>query len=936
MEEKRSTQELEKEAKKRCLDIALYLIIGSIYVFAVNLAILTTTIVSVPNVSLYLIGLGFLVLFGVMFWNRYTLFSSFGLLAVVAAFLYYFRERMEDFWFFMYELSMIATGYLTFRIEFTWMIVIAICLLTALFVAICLHANFHFYLMAGFGAIIFIICWLMEYPQSLPAFVLYLFTVCVLLVRKLQNKQGNGTKMALTVAPICIVIVFFSSMIPTPNTTINNASFERFINEPWEVIGELFFLAFNPRYFSFQSTGFTNQGGRLGGPISPNNRPVMSVDADRRIYLSGVTHNIYTGESWTSSDNVFEPIHGGLHPSYIEFMETASAIFRESAYLHSENEHILYNISLRAPISMNSANIFIGSNRMASLFRPLRDRVLFFDNYTLNNMLLANNSGDRRMTELVPRNTTYRFNFLDIDYRDEHIINILMASERGFYENFINNATEMSLEIFVDSEVIGEAVITTRPRFITNDFILLEEYEPVQAVLTVTEDARNVVRMGMGSLSGALALYNPDLSIYEIAINTYEGLFANYSFTRPELEAFDNIRSQFDFSVDWRAANDSGIVLSSGQSMRVLRESLDFLNNIERMRYFAEYANFVYENYLDLPDTLPQRVIDLAHEITAGYETNYEKILALQEFLIQFPYTLEPVPVPRDRDFVDFFLFDGQEGYCVYYASAMVVMSRAIGIPARYAEGFLMPPTRDPDTGLFTVTNRNAHAWAEIYFEGFGWAIIETTAPYINAMYERPMTTAELMAFFDWGYADWLDLNFDDWMYYWEYGMFDDFDFSGMGTALAIAEDPINIRDIFIGVAIVIAGLLFLYVLAWYVLYRYRLRSVNSMDSNNRIINYYREILKITKYWNFPILPDETTHEYCERLRRRFSFASDTIFMNDLNEIYYRARFSGKPLEDEEANFMRSCYYDLVRQAKISRSRKEFLYMKYIKGIVSL
>ena len=140
--------------------------------------------------------------------------------------------------------------------------------------------------------------------------------------------------------------------------------------------------------------------------------------------------------------------------------------------------------------------------------------------------------------------------------------------------------------------------------------------------------------------------------------------------------------------------------------------------------------------YLALPETLPQRVRDLAQAIVdeAGAQNDYTKMKALETYLHRFPYTLEPGPIPADVDFVDYFLFEGQQGYCTYYATALAVMGRCIGIPTRYAEGYTLP-TEQNDNGGLDVTNANAHAWCEAIIPGYGWIGFEATAPYSYAFY---------------------------------------------------------------------------------------------------------------------------------------------------------------------------------------------------------
>ena len=140
-------------------------------------------------------------------------------------------------------------------------------------------------------------------------------------------------------------------------------------------------------------------------------------------------------------------------------------------------------------------------------------------------------------------------------------------------------------------------------------------------------------------------------------------------------------------------------------------------------------VQFELEPFLQLPDSLPGRVRDLAVELTADSPTDYDRLRALEGFLASFPYTLEAPPLPPGEDFVDHFLFTGQEGYCVHYATAMVVMARTLGIPARYVEGYVTPEFPAAD-GRFWVTNRQAHAWVEAYIHGFGWVPFEPTATY--------------------------------------------------------------------------------------------------------------------------------------------------------------------------------------------------------------
>ncbi len=139
-----------------------------------------------------------------------------------------------------------------------------------------------------------------------------------------------------------------------------------------------------------------------------------------------------------------------------------------------------------------------------------------------------------------------------------------------------------------------------------------------------------------------------------------------------------------------------------------------------------DYPDHIRAHYLSLPE-IPQRVLDKAAEVVAGADNPYDQAVAIETYLRGFEYTLEIGEPPPDRDVVDYFLFDLQKGYCDYYASAMVVMARAVGIPARLAVGYASG-YYDEHADEYTVTEAEAHSWPELYFPPYGWIPFEPTA----------------------------------------------------------------------------------------------------------------------------------------------------------------------------------------------------------------
>ncbi|WP_342574281.1 transglutaminaseTgpA domain-containing protein [Solibacillus sp. FSL K6-1781] len=143
--------------------------------------------------------------------------------------------------------------------------------------------------------------------------------------------------------------------------------------------------------------------------------------------------------------------------------------------------------------------------------------------------------------------------------------------------------------------------------------------------------------------------------------------------------------------------------------------------------------------YLQLPDNLPQRVTDLALEITDMYDSVYDKARAIEGYFARsgFQYETTNVQVPSaDQDYVDQFLFETRLGYCDNFSTSMVVMLRSIGIQARWVKGFSSGERIDSQDGMVTyqVTNNDAHSWVEAYIDGIGWMPFEPTIGFSNPM----------------------------------------------------------------------------------------------------------------------------------------------------------------------------------------------------------
>ncbi|GJM41373.1 MAG: hypothetical protein DHS20C20_16550 [Ardenticatenaceae bacterium] len=198
---------------------------------------------------------------------------------------------------------------------------------------------------------------------------------------------------------------------------------------------------------------------------------------------------------------------------------------------------------------------------------------------------------------------------------------------------------------------------------------------------------------------------------------------ARYSLGLPQ-EADQNV------TAIWRGQTDFVRANGRGQQYSIRSQISQATPAMLRQTAVANVSPALLARYTSLPSDIPLRVLDLAQEVTAGQSNPYDQALALEQFLRQYTYSLQVETPPDNADPVDHFLFEQQAGYCDFYASSMVVLARAVGLPARLAIGYLaQPPT---DDGVQTIYQINSHSWAEVYFAGFGWIEFEPTATFFS------------------------------------------------------------------------------------------------------------------------------------------------------------------------------------------------------------
>jgi len=195
------------------------------------------------------------------------------------------------------------------------------------------------------------------------------------------------------------------------------------------------------------------------------------------------------------------------------------------------------------------------------------------------------------------------------------------------------------------------------------------------------------------------------------------------------------------------------------------------LHNVARLRYEAlsyllivppqqlrtasrDYPDEIRKAYLQLPDIDP-RIPTLAQRVTAEASTAYDKAAAIELHLrTHYGYTLD-LSGPPTANPLAHFLFERRAGHCEYFAAAMTVMLRTLGIPARYVNGFLPGEYNELGRDLI-VRARDAHSWVEVYLPGYGWIPFDPTPP-ADATTKGWLSRLAL-------YWDWFELVWSEWV----------------------------------------------------------------------------------------------------------------------------------------------------------------------------
>jgi protein-glutamine gamma-glutamyltransferase len=332
--------------------------------------------------------------------------------------------------------------------------------------------------------------------------------------------------------------------------------------------------------------------------------------------------------------------------------------------------------------------------------------------------------------------------------------------------------------------------------------------------------------------------------------------------------------------------------------------------------------------YLQVPPLDP-RIKQLAQQITANAPTEYDKTAKIEQYLkAHYTYTLD-LRGPRTADPLAHFLFTGRAGNCEYFAAAMTVMLRDVGIPARYVGGFLSGEYNDVG-GDWIVRASDAHVWVEVFFPGFGWITFDPTPP---GDAKRTGLMERLGMYWDWfqyAWGEWI-INYDlvhqvtlaqnvqktsrDWgesarKYY------RDKQRRAMDVIITL-DKKIEASPYFLPSLLVCLITLLLYLrgrsMIAYIVARWSLRARNRGNVTASLATLeYREMLRLLEKRGWKKSPSQTAQEFAAAI----SAADVAAPVAQLTQLYQSARFGNHPAPVAQMSLLLSSIREIIRANK--------------------
>jgi protein-glutamine gamma-glutamyltransferase len=347
----------------------------------------------------------------------------------------------------------------------------------------------------------------------------------------------------------------------------------------------------------------------------------------------------------------------------------------------------------------------------------------------------------------------------------------------------------------------------------------------------------------------------------------------------------------------------------------------------------TDFPPEIREDYLQLPPKIDPRIKKLAMDVTARQTNDYDRAAEIRRYLIgHYSYTLDLTgPTGRNPDPLGYFLFTSHAGHCEYFATAMTVMLRSIDVPARYVTGFL-PGEYNDVGGDYIIRGSDAHAWVEVFFNGYGWITFDPTPP---SNEQRGLLSRFGL------YWDWFQLTWNEW--------FINYDFSHqlalgknvhdstrnwndhmrafyhreeqrvLHRILELDRRTEGSRYFLPGVLVCLLVALFCLRGGWMVRFavaRWRLRARGGNVTASLASLEYSEMLRLLEKRGWTKPDSQTPREFAATIPA----SNISALVAQLTELYHSARFGTQPAPAEQMSSLLRTIRDSLRTRKPART----------------
>ena len=832
-------------------------IMALVYCIAVFNIFLSSSTLKLDLSTSFLLVVSGVTIFFFLFVNKYVFrFLMLGLLAfIIFAAVYIFFESGLDGILVVFTKIYSDLFYLiTTATSFTSKETFTICLIIALFYSaysvlfIVRHTNFFALLILG---LVMLIMQLItnNFKSEFP-YIWFSVVLCIMATYHIYEKTKKTSATLISsysfiffVFPIIAIIVSISIFLP--------------YNSEYNVIYDLKYLNMNSYYnsgegnFSLSKSGFGENDKQLGGSITLDETKVLKVFSDRPYYITGNVKDTYDGKAWSSSSDQKEKL-------------TNNPLFDTSQTLNALATYLPRKINLN-------------DSEYGLSFSTSQDEDFFDeDNETLS---------DEKLKELL---SSQYFNIYDdAEIRIDPETNQKIINDSNGNILFSYSPDKPDITSILDLSDINTSPLTPEE---IKKASTLKTSTVVYSNLSLRTLLRHSKFFSMDTFPPNYQLWKDDAgSLYSgrYMTNNFEYTYSYLDINRDIYEKL--IRYNF-------------LIPASNSATPIEDYHLD---NYTSDNSF-DYNIYLHNICTSLPDNYSDRVYELSQIITSRYGLNYDKALALEKFLkTHYTYSLDgEIPPNEDDDFVDYFLFESKSGYCTYFASAMAVMARCVGLPSRYVEGFSIDGSA-ANTDFYDVKNSDAHAWTEIYFEGVGWVPFEPTSGFELNSSNQPSASQPSVS-------------------------------SGLSSDTTEEDTDSRNNDsvskyilLVIFIILILIALLFIYCSLRYYFINKKIKNIIFISDTLAVIAYFKETSKLLAICDTPIPFNSTLFDFAKINNKTYSFNKYTLL--HFCEIYNKACFSKHTITPNELFYVKSYYLLMHDFSEEKLGKIKFFIRRYIK-----